>query len=350
MQKPTLGWQSWSPPYPKWHGLPRWDYSPFQQVFDQSELKSSRTLNSKILYWCSWYAHGKNISDHVINNTIQVITKNKLPLTHIIIDDGWTNWGDWIQPNLSKFHNLHKTVSDIHRSGLKAGLWFAPFLVDPKSNIYHNHPDWLVKKNNRLIQGFKTVPVWESLLTPRYLLDFSQPTVINYIKQCLHIAIKEWRVDLLKLDFLYAPYFDLNHKSPTIATRHLQWLLKYIKNTYPKVQTIACGAPFKESSYLTDAIRISKDTALPPTVPHFFNSLVYKSRIEMLKTTLDTDLPPRLNVDPDVRMFYLDNIKTSEFWDTIQTPIIGIGDNLHNLTISQITKVKIWLKNHSSQS
>ncbi|GAB4026472.1 MAG: hypothetical protein Fur0011_2290 [Candidatus Microgenomates bacterium] len=70
----------------------------------------------------------------------------------------------------------------------------------------------------------------------------------------------------------------------------------------------------------------------------------------MLKETLKSDIPPKLNLDPDVRMFSLDTPQTAQFWDTIQTPVVGVGDNLLNLTQPQLTKMAIWLKNLSSQS
>ena len=350
MQKPTLGWQSWSPPYPTWHGFPRWDYSPYTTDLDHSNLKSRRALKSKIIYWCSWYGHDTKINDSIIKKTLSLIQKYELSFTHILIDDGWTTRGDWLSPDPTKFPDLKQTIDDIHEYKLKAGLWFSPFLADSGSDLYQSQPDWFVKHKNKPVQGLKTMPVWESLIPQRYLLNFDLPEVKNYTKKYLKQAVEKWGVDLIKLDFLYAPYFDPNHDSPIVPTSHLTWLLSYIKDEYPKVETIACGAPFKESSELVDVIRVSKDTALPPFVPTFINRLVYYGRVNMLKETLLADLPPKLNLDPDVRMFSLDSPQTAKFWDTIQTPVIGVGDNLLKLSDSQLNQLKIWLKHLSSQS
>jgi hypothetical protein len=191
------------------------------------------------------------------------------------------------------------------------------------------------------------MPIWESLIPQRYLLNFDLPEVKSYTKKYLKLAVEKWGVDLIKLDFLYAPYFDPNHNSPNIPTLHLTWLLSYIKKTYPHIETVACGAPFEESSNLVDVIRVSKDTALPPFVPNIINKIVYQSRINMLKETLKADLPDELNLDPDVRMFDLDTPRTSLFWDTIQTPVVGVGDNLLKLSDENIM---LWLQNLSSRS
>lgn len=349
MQKPTLGWQSWSPPYQTWHKLPRWDYSPFPHNLKQSKLKSSGPLKSKIFYWCSWYAHATNINDQIIARTTEVIKKNVLPLSHLIIDDGWTTWGDWLHPDPVKFPDFKKTVQQIHLSGYKVGLWISPFLADSSSMLYKTHPEWFVKYNNRPIQGMKIMPLWESLIPQKYLLNFSLSKVQNYTKSYLKIAIVDWGIDLLKLDFLYAPYFNPNHSSHHVPAMQIKWLLSYVKKQYPKVQTIACGAPFQESSSLVDMIRVSKDTALPPYVPSIINRFIYNNRIKLLKETLKSELPPLLNLDPDVRMFHLDSPQTRNFWDTIQTPVVGIGDNLLELSNKNINSIQVWLKNLSSQ-
>ena len=350
MQKPTLGWQSWSPPYSVWHGFPSWDYSPFKTELDHNNLKSRRSLKSKILYWCSWYAHDTKINDSIIKKTLGIIKDCQLSFTHILIDDGWTTRGDWLIPDPIKFPDFKKTIDSIHEHNLKVGLWYSPFLADSFSSLYKTHPNWFVKYKNKPVQGLKTMPIWESLIPQRYLLNFDLPEVKNYTKKYLKLAVEKWGVDLIKLDFLYAPYFDPNQNTSSRPTLHLTWLLEYIKHTYPNVTTIACGAPFMESGNLVDVIRVSKDTALPPFVPTIINRLVYQSRINMLRETLKADLPPQLNLDPDVRMFGLDTPQTSHFWDTIQTPVMGVGDNLLLLDNDKLKRLNLWLQNHSSRS
>lgn len=194
-------------------------------MLDHKNLKSRRRLKSKILYWCSWYAHDTKINDSTIKKTLEIIKNYKLPFTHIIIDDGWTARGDWLIPNPIKFLNLKKTISYIHQRKLKVELWFSPFLADSNSELYRTHPDWFVKHKNKPIQGLKTMPIWESLIPQRYLLNFDLSEVKNYTQQYLKLAIKNWGVDMLKLDFLYAPYFDPNHNTPTVTSRHLKRIL-----------------------------------------------------------------------------------------------------------------------------
>lgn len=347
---PSIGWQSWSPPFPKWHGFPRWDYSPFKKRPLIHQPDNSTTSLANIRYWCSWYAYGWNITAQKISETLSIIKKHNLPFTHILIDDGWTTWGDWHTPDLSRFSDLSTSIALIKSHNLRAGLWFAPFLASSKSKLFKNHPNWFLTHKNRPIQGLKTMPIWESLLPKQYLLNLELPAVKKYLTDFIDLAVSKWGVDLLKLDFLYAPYFNPHLKSDDLPHEQVTWILSYIKLKYPKVMIIACGSPFVPTIGLANIVRISKDTALPPVVPELINRLVYHSRTNMLSQKLQSgDLPPNIGLDPDVRMFCLDSHATSTIWDTIHTNILGVGDKLSTLSPRKIEDMKLWLTNHNFQ-
>lgn len=350
MLKPSLGWQSWSPPFPKWHGFPRWDYSPFKvRELKNVDRKTPKRI-TKVRYWCSWYAYGWNIDHQKIIATLNAIKQSKLPLTHILIDDGWTTWGDWQSPNLIRFPNFTTTVGNIHSFGLKAGLWLAPFLASKKSHLFKTHPEWFVKYRGKHVQGLKTMPIWESLLPQQYLLNLELPQVKDYLSTTIDLAISKWHFDLLKLDFLYAVYFNPHHKSDKVPHSQIDWLLNYIKHKHPHVHIIACGSPFAPALGLSDTIRIAKDTALPPVVPKIINYVTYVVRVKMLAQKLSlSHLLKGIEIDPDVRMFSLDSSSTSTIWDTISTNVLGIGDDLTKLSPPQLKKAILWLTNHSSR-
>lgn len=349
MQKPSIGWQSWSPPFPAWHGFPRWDYPPLKIRPLNLPLRESHIISPKIRYWCSWYAYGWNISHVKIVQTLEIIKQHKLPLTHILIDDGWTTWGDWHSPTEARFSSLADTIAVIKSDKLKAGLWFAPFLADKQSKLFKDHSDWFVKYRGKPVQGLKTMPIWEWFLPQKYLLDFELPVVRKYITDFIDLAVNIWQIDLLKLDFLYAPYFNPNYKSDDIPHDQIVWLLRYIKTNYPKITIIACGAPFTPTVGLADIIRISKDTALPPEFPIIINKLIYTFRVKILARKLSVPNPLKnISFDPDIRRFSLDNKSTIAIWDAIPPNIQGVGDNLTNLSLITLEKLKKWLSDEST--
>ena len=343
MKNISLGWQSWSPLIRKWHGFPLWDYNPLPEKVRKYQVnKKSRA--AAIKYWCSWYAHGWNITDTIIDATLHLIKQQELRFTHILIDDGWTTWGDWHSPELARFPNLAGTVKKIRSHKLQAGIWFAPFLASNKSRLFQEHPGWFIKHNGSLIQGMKTAPIWEPFLPKRYLLNFQLPPVRKYITTFIDRAVKEWGITLIKLDFLYAPYFNPHHSADDIPHNQVKWLLRYIKTNYPKIYVIACGAPFAPSLGIADSIRISKDTALPPPAPTLLNRFLYRSRVKMLAQKLKVlNHSPHFVADPDVRMFSLDTAFTRTIWDDIPANVFGVGDNLTTLSPGKLNQLKLWL-------
>lgn len=288
-----LGWQSWSPPNPVWPYLPRRDYCPVSEV---PHLPApAHALKPPITYWCSWYALGKNIHAENLLNQAQLIRKHKLPIDYFLIDDGWHD--------NSALLNLSRSL---HALGFRVGLWYAPF-------TRHAH-----------------LPL--------------NPTLDH--------LINDYKLDLLKLDFLYRPYFAPHLADDSLPHQTLVTLFSYLQTHYLDLYTIACGSPFAPALGRVDAIRFSKDTTFPPPVPFWARRLLYGSRLRLLSAKYDL-IPADFTAvpDPDVRLFSLDDATTSAFWDKISGTCLGLGDDISLLSPSQIEQARLWLqKNLSSVS
>jgi alpha-galactosidase len=97
-----------------------------------------------------------------------------------VMDDGWfhnRNWdtaglGDW-RPDAKKFPNglggLIKRVNDL---GMDFGLWVEPEMVNPDSDLYRAHPEWVIhfptrartESRNQLILNLAREDVQEHLI------------------------------------------------------------------------------------------------------------------------------------------------------------------------------------------
>ncbi|MEI8114366.1 MAG: alpha-galactosidase [Bacteroidia bacterium] len=99
-----------------------------------------------------------------------------------VLDDGWfgndfprnsdaQGLGDW-QVNQKK---LPKGIDDLASyavaKGLKFGIWIEPEMVNPKSNLARQKPEWVVKSPNRDIPTLRN----------QWLLDLTNPEVQNYV-------------------------------------------------------------------------------------------------------------------------------------------------------------------------
>ena len=328
-------WQSWSPISPSFFNIPAWDYCPLPL----SPTKKKRIAKPKaksISYWCSWYAFSRRISEKLILDQASLIKQKKMKVDYVLVDDGWAKWGDWKLIDKTKFSNGFSFLTKkLAKKKFKTGLWLAPFLADKKSNLFKEHPEYFLKdKFGRLVNGFRSVPLFDRLFHPRFLLDFSKKEVQKYIFESMDQMVEKWGISLLKLDFLYAPYFNPHLKNAKEASKQVKKLFIYLKKKHPHVFTIACGCPFNDVVHLADAIRISKDINSIPPIPSFIRKKIYLYRAEVLKKKLEhKHLWEGCLADPDVKMLAFDNARTNSIFEEFnnEDSIRGFGDDMREI-------------------
>lgn len=116
----------------------------------------------------------------------------------VVLDDGWfgsrrndkSGLGDW---HVSKdiWPNGLKPVSDYAASkGIEFGLWFEGEMVNQDSDLYRNHPEWILQ------EGGRTPPTWRHQL----VLDLANPDAYRYILEATHKVISECNIKYIKWD------------------------------------------------------------------------------------------------------------------------------------------------------
>lgn len=329
-------WQSWSPSKPSFFGIPAWDYCPLP-LPPTKRKKVKKPKAKSINYWCSWYAFSRKINEKLILEQAILIKQKKMKIDYVLIDDGWTKWGDWKLIDETKFKNgLSFLSKQLAKKKFKTGLWLAPFLAEKKSNLFKEHPEYFLRDRlGRPVNGFKSFPLLDDLFHPRFLLDFSKKEVQKHIFESMDQMIEKWGISLLKLDFLYAPYFNPHLKNAKEASKQVKKLLTYLKKKHPQTFIIACGCPFSDAVGLVDAIRISKDTGFTPLVPAFIRNKFYHHRVEVLKKKLEhRHLWEGCLADPDVKMLAFDNARTNSIFEEFnnEDSIRGFGDDMREIS------------------
>ncbi len=115
-----------------------------------------------------------------------------------VIDDGWfgqrhsisDGLGDWYV-NPDKFPDgLQPLIDEVHRLGMKFGIWFEPEAVSPPSALFTEHPDWIY-----------SVPGRDSELSrEEYLLDLTRPDVARHVFESVHHLLAAHDIDYVKWD------------------------------------------------------------------------------------------------------------------------------------------------------
>lgn len=115
-----------------------------------------------------------------------------------VVDDGWfgarrsdrAGLGDWT-PAPDRFPaGLGPLADTVHGLGMRFGLWVEPEMVNPDSDLYRAHPDWVLHLPGRT----------RTELRHQLVLDFARDDVAEWAYGWLTRLVGEYGVDFLKWD------------------------------------------------------------------------------------------------------------------------------------------------------
>lgn len=199
--------------------------------------------------WCSWYQYFAEVTESDIVENLAAIKAHGLPVDVAQIDDGWQEQiGDWLTLS-TRFDSLADLVGRIRATGLRAGVWTAPFLVAESSRLAKDHPEWLVG-------GAAAGRNWGQDL---FALDVTNPGAAAYLSD-VFATLSGHGFDYFKIDFLYAGALDGNRYRNVPALKAYRQGLQLIRDAIgDNAYLVGCGAPILPSVGLVDAMRVSAD-------------------------------------------------------------------------------------------
>ena len=177
----------------------------------------------------------------------------KLGVDMFLLDDGWfankyprnadnAGLGDW-QENVKKLpHGIGYLVKEAKAAGVKFGIWVEPEMVNPKSELYEKHKDWVIRQPNRTEKYFRN----------QLVLDLSNPEVQNFVFGILDtLFTKNPELAFVKWDcnaVIYNAYSDYLQKQGLPQSqlyidyvKGLYKVLDRIRTKYPKVPMMLCS-------------------------------------------------------------------------------------------------------------
>jgi alpha-galactosidase len=216
--------------------------------------------------WCSWYQYFHNVTERDILSNLSLA--DDWPFDVFQIDDGYqVAIGDWLETN-DRFHSDLADLAGVIRSaGRTPGLWLAPFLAAPDSDIVRRHPDWIAR---HLVDGVDAGPL-RTWWNPSwgggengfmYGLDTTHPEV-QYHLEHLAAAVVDAGFPYLKLDFTFSPSVDGGYTDPscTPAERVRAGFAAIRRGCGNDSFLLGCGVPLSNVVGLVDANRIGPDVA-----------------------------------------------------------------------------------------
>jgi len=209
------------------------------QILDGKGQRSTLLNNWETTYF--------DFNDTKLNALIQD-TKN-LGVDVFLLDDGWfgnkyprnganAGLGDWDFNRQKLKGGISALGKEATKNGVKFGIWLEPEMVNPKSELYEKHPDWIIRQPGRDEYYMRNQLVLD--LTNKAVQDFIFNVVDETFKQVPDLAFIKWDCNSL----IY------NAHSPTLKNQDhfyieyvngLNKVLERIRKKYPKTPMMLCA-------------------------------------------------------------------------------------------------------------
>lgn len=174
----------------------------------------------------------------------------KLGVDMFLLDDGWfankyprnndtAGLGDW-EPNEAKLpQGVAGLTAAAKKAGVKFGIWIEPEMINPKSRLFEEHPDWVIMQSERDTYYYRN----------QLVLDLANPKVQDYVFGVADkiltdnpdVAYFKWDCNS-PITNIRSPYLKKKQSNLYVDyVRGLYNVLKRLKAKYPDVPMMLCS-------------------------------------------------------------------------------------------------------------
>jgi len=231
-------------------------------------LPQAPTPRVRPVLYNSWEATGFKVDE-----AGQIALAEKaasIGVERFVMDDGWfgarnsdkAGLGDWVV-NKQKFPNGLKPLIDrVHALGMDFGLWVEPEMVNPDSDLYRAHPDWILHMDGR--------PRTEG--RNQFVLNLARADVRAYVYNALDKLLSENDIAFFKWDYNRSwsepgwPEVASDEQKNVYVDfiRNYYGILEELRKKHPKVEIESCssggGRVDLGVMHLTDEVWTSDNT------------------------------------------------------------------------------------------
>ncbi|MEL6727864.1 MAG: alpha-galactosidase [Pseudomonadota bacterium] len=166
-----------------------------------------------------------------------------------ILDDGWfggrrsdkAGLGDWWVSEEVYPNGLGPLIEHVTGLGLEFGLWFEPEMVNPDSDLYRAHPDWVLH-----VEGVPTIPFRHQLA-----LDLTRTEVSDYLFERMHNLLSAYDISYIKWD-MNRDLHNPGREGRAVAsrqTRALYALMDRIREAHASLEIESCSSGGGRADY-----------------------------------------------------------------------------------------------------
>ena len=172
----------------------------------------------------------------------------ELGIELLVMDDGWfkgrntdtTSLGDWTEDKKKFPDGLQSLAKKVKQKGIDFGIWFEPEMISRESDLYREHPDWVIRS-----------PLYEPILSRHQLvLDLSNPAVCEYLIEAVSKVLVPGNISYVKWDMnrhltdLGSAYLDRKNQNE-LSHRYVLGLYQVmgtLTERFPQVLFESCSS------------------------------------------------------------------------------------------------------------
>lgn len=180
----------------------------FHQLFNEHLIQKNWYKKDRPVLLNNWEATYFNFNENKLVNIAKQAKNVGIDL--FVLDDGWfgernddsAGLGDWFTNKKRLPQGIGNLARKIKSLGLQFGLWIEPEMVNKNSDLYRNHPEWILHTPDRKSNHGRN----------QFVLNFGNDEVVENIFQQISAIINESELDYIKWDMNrpLTNVFDIN--------------------------------------------------------------------------------------------------------------------------------------------
>ena len=166
----------------------------------------------------------------------------EIGIERVVLDDGWfhsrrndrSGLGDWVIDPAVWPQGLTPVIDYINSKAIEFGLWFEGEMVNPDSDLYRAHPEWI------LHEGERVPPLWRHQL----VLDLGHEGAYNHVLEQTSAVLAAHNIAYIKWDHNRV-LVDAGHLGKAGVRRQTQAIYRLfaeLKKRHPGLEIESCAS------------------------------------------------------------------------------------------------------------
>lgn len=210
------------------------------QHHEHLRARNTHPSSPRLLTLNMWEAIYFKQSEEKVKALVDVASE--IGVERVVLDDGWfgsrrsdhSGLGDWkVSPEVWP-RGLKPIADYILSKGMQFGLWFEGEMVNPDSQLYREHPDWILSEQGRI------PPTWRHEL----VIDLTNVDAYTYVLESISAVIGENGVSFIKWDH-NRTLIDAGHNGRAAfhnQTRAIYRLFDELKRRHAGLEIESCAS------------------------------------------------------------------------------------------------------------